>query len=172
MRDDQFARVLAGLAVLAVAVIAAIVSYSHIDALALSHGYSTDTARLLPLSVDGLILASSLVLLVGSAGAAPGPQACTLRPVDGHLRDARGERIARRGLRPCWRGHERMARRGVHLGQRDLDGHVPASPVYPAGTRADLDSSGRRARHSNYPRPRAGDRGSGRRARLHPAERV
>jgi hypothetical protein len=54
---------LTGLAVLAVAVIAAAVSFSHIDALALAHGYTTDTARLLPLSVDGLIVASSLTLL-------------------------------------------------------------------------------------------------------------
>jgi Protein of unknown function (DUF2637) len=61
--SDRFARVLTGLAVLAVAVIAAAVSFSHIDALALAHGYTADTARLLPLSVDGLIVASSLTLL-------------------------------------------------------------------------------------------------------------
>ena len=61
--SDRLARVLTGLAVLSVAVIAAAVSFSHIDALALAHGYTTDTARLLPLSVDGLIVASSLTLL-------------------------------------------------------------------------------------------------------------
>ena len=61
--SDRLARMLTGLAVLAVAVIAAAVSFSHIDALALAHGYTTDTARLLPLSVDGLIVASSLTLL-------------------------------------------------------------------------------------------------------------
>ncbi|HEX5292721.1 MAG TPA: DUF2637 domain-containing protein [Streptosporangiaceae bacterium] len=61
--SDRLARVLTGLAVLAVAVIAAAVSFSHIDALALAHGYTSDTARLLPLSVDGLIVASSLTLL-------------------------------------------------------------------------------------------------------------
>jgi hypothetical protein len=72
--SDKFARVLAGLAVLAVAVIAGIVSYSHIAALALSHGYSPDTARLLPLSVDGLIVASSLVLLVEARAQRPAPR--------------------------------------------------------------------------------------------------
>lgn len=61
--SDRLARILTGLAVLAVAVIAAMVSFSHIDALALAHGYTTDTARLLPLSVDGLIVASSLTLM-------------------------------------------------------------------------------------------------------------
>lgn len=63
MSGDKPARMLTGLAVLSVAVIAVAVSFSHIDALALAHGYTTDTARLLPLSVDGLIVASSLTLL-------------------------------------------------------------------------------------------------------------
>jgi hypothetical protein len=63
MTGDKFARVLTGLAVLAVAVIAAIVSFSHIEALALAHGQPLVAARLLPLSVDGLLVASSLTLL-------------------------------------------------------------------------------------------------------------
>jgi hypothetical protein len=54
---------LTGFAVLAVAVIAGIVSFSHIEALALAHGYGIGTARLLPVSVDGLIVASSLACL-------------------------------------------------------------------------------------------------------------
>lgn len=63
MNGDKAARVLAGLAVLAVAVVAGIVSFSHIEALALAHGYGTGTARLLPVSVDGLIVAASLACL-------------------------------------------------------------------------------------------------------------
>ena len=54
---------LTGLTVLAVAVFAAIVSFAHIESLALAHGQPVAAARLLPLSVDGLILAASLVLL-------------------------------------------------------------------------------------------------------------
>jgi hypothetical protein len=54
------------LAVLAVATIAAVVSYAHIQALALSHGYTPGTAGLLPFSVDGLIVASSLALANGA----------------------------------------------------------------------------------------------------------
>ena len=42
---------------------AAVVSYSHIYGLGRAHGQDGTAARLLPLSVDGLILAASLVLL-------------------------------------------------------------------------------------------------------------
>lgn len=62
----KFARWATGLAVLAVATIAAIVSYTHIQTLALSHGYTPGTAGLLPFSVDGLIVASSLALANGA----------------------------------------------------------------------------------------------------------
>lgn len=66
MSGEKSARVLAGLAVLAVAVVAFIVSFAHIETLALASGYSIATARLLPFSVDGLILASSTALLTGA----------------------------------------------------------------------------------------------------------
>jgi ribosomal protein S18 acetylase RimI-like enzyme len=49
--------------VCAVAAFAAVVSYSHIYGLGRTHGQDGTAARLLPLSVDGLILAASLVLL-------------------------------------------------------------------------------------------------------------
>jgi hypothetical protein len=49
--------------VCAVAGFAAVVSYSHIYGLGRTHGQDGTAARLLPLSVDGLILAASLVLL-------------------------------------------------------------------------------------------------------------
>jgi hypothetical protein len=49
--------------VCAVAGFAAVVSYSHIYGLGRAHGQDGMAARLLPLSVDGLILAASLVLL-------------------------------------------------------------------------------------------------------------
>jgi hypothetical protein len=65
VNGEKAARGLAGLAVLAVAVVAGIVSFTHIEALALAHGYAPGTARLLPVSVDGLIVASSLALLTG-----------------------------------------------------------------------------------------------------------
>ena len=48
--------------VCAVAAFAAVVSYYHIYGLGRAHGQDGTAARLLPLSVDGLILAASLVL--------------------------------------------------------------------------------------------------------------
>jgi Protein of unknown function (DUF2637) len=65
----RFARWATALAVLAVAVIAAVVSFAHIESLALANGYSIATARLLPFSVDGLIVASSLSLATGGRAA-------------------------------------------------------------------------------------------------------
>jgi hypothetical protein len=59
VNGDKVARILAGLAVLAVAA-AGVVSFTHIEALALAHGYALGTARLLPVSVDGLMVAASL----------------------------------------------------------------------------------------------------------------
>ena len=51
------------MAVLGVAGIAAVVSYEHASALVRAHGESGWTGRLIPLAVDGLIYASSMVML-------------------------------------------------------------------------------------------------------------
>jgi hypothetical protein len=50
-------------AVIGVAVVAAAVSYQHAYALVHAHGEAGWTARLIPLTVDGLIWASSMVML-------------------------------------------------------------------------------------------------------------
>jgi len=60
---DRFIRLATAAVVCAVAALAAVVSYSHIYGLGRAHGQDGTAARLLPLSVDGLILAASLVLL-------------------------------------------------------------------------------------------------------------
>ena len=60
---DKVIRLLTAGVVLTVAAIAAVVSYSHIFALGRAHGQDGTAARLLPLSVDGLIAAASLVML-------------------------------------------------------------------------------------------------------------
>jgi len=57
---------MAALPVAAVAVFAGIVSYSHIYALAVRTGQAGTAARLLPLSVDLLIVAGSVILLADS----------------------------------------------------------------------------------------------------------
>jgi len=51
------------LAVLGVAVIAAVVSYNHASALVRAYGESGWTGRLVPLTVEGLIYASSMTML-------------------------------------------------------------------------------------------------------------
>jgi len=61
---DRLIRVAAAVVVCAVAGLAAVVSYTHIYDLGRVHGQQGAAARLLPLSVDGLILAASLVLLL------------------------------------------------------------------------------------------------------------
>jgi hypothetical protein len=60
---DRVIRCTTAAVVCAVAAFAAVVSYSHIYGLGRDHGQDGTAARLLPLSVDGLILAASLVLL-------------------------------------------------------------------------------------------------------------
>ena len=63
MNGDKLIRAAMAAVVVAVAGFAAIVSYSHIYGLGRAHGQDGAAARLLPLSVDGLIVAASLVLL-------------------------------------------------------------------------------------------------------------
>ena len=63
MSGDRLIRIATAAVVCAVAGFAAVVSYSHIYDLGRAHGQDGSPARLLPLSVDGLILAASLVLL-------------------------------------------------------------------------------------------------------------
>jgi hypothetical protein len=63
MTGDRVIRSATAAVVCSVAAFAAVVSYSHIYGLGRAHGQDGTAARLLPLSVDGLILAASLVLL-------------------------------------------------------------------------------------------------------------
>jgi hypothetical protein len=60
---DQMIRWSTALAVLGVVLIAAVVSYEHASALVRAHGETGWTARLIPLTVDGLIYTSSMVML-------------------------------------------------------------------------------------------------------------
>jgi hypothetical protein len=60
---DRLIRVTTALAVSAVAVIAAVISYRHAYELVATHGESGPTARLVPLTMDGLIWAASMVML-------------------------------------------------------------------------------------------------------------
>jgi hypothetical protein len=63
---DQLIKITTALAVLAVAGVAAIISYQHAYELVRSHGETGMTARLLPFTVDGLIWPASMVVLDAS----------------------------------------------------------------------------------------------------------
>ncbi len=63
MTGDRAIRFATAAVVCAVAAFAAVVSYAHIYGLGRAHGQDGTAARLLPLSVDGLIVAASLALL-------------------------------------------------------------------------------------------------------------
>ena len=80
MSRGRAIRALTAAVVLAVASFAAVVSYSHIYDLGRTHGQAGTAARLLPLSVDGLIVAAGLVLLHAARDAqdAPGLARCML----------------------------------------------------------------------------------------------
>jgi Protein of unknown function (DUF2637) len=56
-------KILTALAVLLVAAIAAVISYQHVVALAIRYGQPPLAAYLLPVSIDGLVAVSSLVML-------------------------------------------------------------------------------------------------------------
>jgi hypothetical protein len=60
---DRTIRWSTALAVLGVAAVAAVASYEHAYDLVRAHGESGWTARMVPLTVDGLIYASSMVIL-------------------------------------------------------------------------------------------------------------
>src|SRR6202161_2044959 len=70
---DRIIRWSTALAVLGVAVVAAVASYEHAYDLVRMHGESGWTARLVPLMVDGLIYASSMVMLDSARRKTPVP---------------------------------------------------------------------------------------------------
>jgi hypothetical protein len=70
---DRIIRWSTALAVLGVAAVAAVASYEHAYDLVRAHGESGWTARLVPLTVDGLIYASSMVMLDSARRKAPVP---------------------------------------------------------------------------------------------------
>src|SRR6266851_1166329 len=60
---DRLIRLTTALAVAAVAAVAAVISYRHAYELVSTHGETGVTARLVPFTVDGLILAASMLIL-------------------------------------------------------------------------------------------------------------
>ena len=73
MMADRVIRWSTALAVLGVAAVAAVASYEHAYNLVRAHGESGWTAHMVPLTVDGLIYASSMVMLDSARPKIPGP---------------------------------------------------------------------------------------------------
>jgi len=71
---DRLIKITTALAVVAVALVAAVISYQHAFELVRSHGESGVTARLVPFTVDGLIWAASMVVLDASRQGQPVPR--------------------------------------------------------------------------------------------------
>jgi hypothetical protein len=73
---DRLIRITTALAVVAVAIVAAVISYEHAYELVRSPGETGLTARLLPFTVDGLIwaAAASMVVLDASRRGQPVPR--------------------------------------------------------------------------------------------------
>src|SRR6266576_2620232 len=63
---DRLIRITTAIVVVAVAGVAAVISYRHAYELVGAHGESGATARLVPFTVDGLIWAASMVILDAS----------------------------------------------------------------------------------------------------------
>jgi len=77
---DRAIRLSTAVAVLAVAGIAAYVSYWHAYAVVRAHGETGITARLDPATIDGLVYASSMVVLYAARHRVPVP---SLAPMQG-----------------------------------------------------------------------------------------
>ena len=70
---DRLIRITTALAVATVATVAAVISYRHAYELVCTHGESGVTARLVPFTVDGLILAASMLILDANRRSLPVP---------------------------------------------------------------------------------------------------
>ena len=104
--------------------VAAVASYEHAYALVQAHGESGWIGRLVPLTLDGLIYASSMVVMLDSARRkAPVPRAGALAARPGDFRPSRQYR-PRPGPWPDRRGGGRVASdRAGRLVRTPYDGH-------------------------------------------------
>ena len=108
---DTALRASTAAAVLAVAGIAAYISYWHAYAVVRQYGESGVTALLEPGTIDGLVYASSMVILHAARAPAAGPAAGPLDARARHHRLARRERGPGLVPRPGRRGSGSVARR-------------------------------------------------------------
>jgi Protein of unknown function (DUF2637) len=133
---DRAIRVSTAVAVLAVAGVAAYVSYWHAYAVVCAHGETGITARLEPATIDGLVYASSMVNLYAVRHRLPVP---ALARLTGRLKVP--EPSPRPGTRPA---DEELTRR-EHGGAAAADQRSVRARYRPAAVRV--------AQHRSQPRP-------------------
>jgi hypothetical protein len=121
---DKVIRWSTAAAVIGVAVVAAVVSYEHACALVRAHGEAGWTARLIPLTVDGLIWASSMVMLDSARRGARVPSLARWLLGLGIAATLAGQRP-----RPGRRRSRRMAGPGAGRQLRAADDDHPGRPV-------------------------------------------
>ena len=113
---DRAIRVSTAVAVLAVAGVAAYVSYWHAYTVVCAHGETGITARLESATIDGLVYASSMVKPLRGAAPAPDTLSGPLAACPRHRRDAGREHGPRLVSRTSWCGHRGLV--GGQLGWR------------------------------------------------------
>ena len=146
MDADRVIRWTTAGAVVGVAAVAAVASYEHAYALVRAHGEAGWTGHLVPLTLDGLIYASSMVMLDSARHEMPGSGASAMAPRPGRCGDSRGQCGSRFGTRAdrCGRGGMASSCAGGLL-RTSHDGH----PKF-------ADSIQPHARHQEGCRPVAG----------------
>ena len=119
---DRVIRWSTALAVLGVAAVAAVASYEHAYDLVRAHGETGWTARMVPLTVDGLIYASSMVMLDSARRKTPVPALARWLLGLG-IAATFGQRGARFGSRPdrCCRGRVASGHTGWFIRAAHID---------------------------------------------------
>lgn len=110
---DRLIRMTTALAVATVAAVAAVISYRHAYELVSTHGETGVTARLMPFTVDGLILAASMLILDANRRHQPRTSPGALVPWSGHPGHDRRQPGARPRPWPDRRPGQRLARPGL-----------------------------------------------------------
>src|SRR5262245_20848112 len=109
MTADRVIRWSTALAVVGVAAVAAVASYEHAYDLVLAHGESGRTAHMVPLTVDGLIYASLMVLLDSARRKTPVPTLAVWLLGLGIAATLAANVAHGVGTRACWCGGGRVA---------------------------------------------------------------
>ena len=131
MTGDVPVRRMAAAAVLLVAAIAAVISYVHIERLAVTHGQTALAAYLLPLSIDGTVAAASLAMLRAARAGLGTPRLARFMLGLAVAATLAVQRRLRRAVRDHRLAAVRLARGRVHRLGRARHRRWPGAPARP-----------------------------------------